>query len=352
LAERAKSVLGVEFDPEAVRQATSRHLSENLEFRQGAALELDDLPDAAFDLVVCFEVIEPIGGHDGLLSLARRVLAPDGLIVLSTPGREISPEVDEHRDPHHIKELGRPELEQLLARFFAHHGLWGQVATVGSTLRRLDLSEVAAGRGPESGGDPTADEILVRGGIGHWERLQSPPVSTLVAVASQSELVDLPDLSLLNDSGLGAPRKPSSSGGEGAGQHSLARDEESGRHYELWDPERLRRQVMLFEAALAGELQANQAGSAEIADLRGTIEAMNAALKLARAEAAEARADATADANADVASARLAVDRADAELAALRARTDEIIGSRAWRAVTRYRQFRASISGRSRQLGA
>jgi cob(I)alamin adenosyltransferase len=125
-------------------------------------------------------------------------------------------------------------------------------------------------------------------------------------------------------------------------------DGESGRHFELWDPERLRRQAMLFEAALAGEMQANEVSRAEIADLRGAIESMGAALEASRAEVAEAR----ADASADVVSARQAVERADAELAALRAQTDEITGSRAWRAVTRYRRFRASIAGRSRPSGA
>ena len=84
-------------------------------------------------------------------------------------------------------------------------------------------------------------------------------------------------------------------------------DGEWGRQFELWDSERLRRQAMLFEAALAGEMQANEVGRTEIADLRGAVESITAALEAARAEAAGAR----ADANADVASARQAVERAD-----------------------------------------
>jgi SAM-dependent methyltransferase len=355
LAERAKSVLGVELDPEAVRHATARYPSDNLEFRQASVLELDDLPDASFDLVVCYEVIEHITEHDGLLALARRVLAPDGLFLLSTPDREIYSEAADYHNPYHVKELSRPEFDELLARYFAHHALWGQVITVGSTLKRLGPAAGVPAPASVTGGGPATDEISVRGEGEHWVRHQPPPVPYLVAVASQSELVPLPDLSLLNDAGVGALRAPPPPAApEGFGAASLARevtrilDGESGRHFELWDPERLRRQAMLFEAALAGEMEANEVGRAEIADLRGDIESMGAALEASRAEVAEAR----ADASADVVSARQAVERADAELAALRAQTDEITGSRAWRAVTRYRRFRASIAGRSRPSGA
>jgi SAM-dependent methyltransferase len=357
LAERAKSVLAVELDPEAVRHASGRYPAENLEFRQGSVLELDDLADASFDLVVCYEVIEHITEHDGLLALARRVLAPDGLFLLSTPDREIYSEAADYHNPYHVKELSRPEFDELLARFFAHHALWGQVITVGSTLQRLDPAPGApeVGDSGSGSGGPAVEEIFVRGEGEHWVRHQPQPVPYLVAVASQTELVPLPELSLLNDSGVGALRAPPlPAPPEGAAVPSLAEevtrilDGESGRQFELWDPERLRRLAMLFEAALVGEMKANQVGRAEIADLRAAVESITAALEAARADAAEAR----AGANADVASARHAVERADSELASLRAQTEEITGSRAWRAVTRYRRFRVSLSGRSRTSGA
>ena len=185
LAERAKDVLGIELDARAVDHASTNYPLDNLEFRQASVLELDDLSDASFDLVVCYEVIEHITAHDELLSLARRVLAPDGLFVVSTPDREIYSEEADYHNPYHVKELSRREFEVLLARFFGHHQVWGQTVTVGSTLERLD-------RTPGTG---TPDEIRVRKNGDRWERRQAGPVPYMVAVASQSPLPALPDLS-------------------------------------------------------------------------------------------------------------------------------------------------------------
>ena len=68
LAERAKEVLGIEIDVLAVENASTNYPLDNLEFRQSSVLDLDDLPDTSFDLVVCYEVIEHITEHDELLS--------------------------------------------------------------------------------------------------------------------------------------------------------------------------------------------------------------------------------------------------------------------------------------------
>ena len=59
--------------PRAVTQVTAR-LSAPLPFRDGA-----------FDVVVSLETIEHLLDPDGLLAEARRVLAPGGALVLSTP---------------------------------------------------------------------------------------------------------------------------------------------------------------------------------------------------------------------------------------------------------------------------
>ena len=185
LAERAKDVLGVELDPQAVQHAATNYPFDNLEFRQASVLELDDLPDGSFDLVVCYEVLEHITEHDELFSLVRRVLCPDGVFVISTPDREIYSEAADYHNPYHVKELSLREFDELLGRFFSHHELWGQIVTVGSTLERID-------RAPGAG---SPDEIFVRREGDRWERRQADPVPYLVAVASQTQLPPIPDLS-------------------------------------------------------------------------------------------------------------------------------------------------------------
>ena len=269
LAERAKEVLGIEIDVLAVEHASTNYPLDNLEFRQSSVLDLDDLPDTSFDLVVCYEVIEHITEHDELLSLVRRVLAHDGLFVASTPDREIYSEVADYHNPYHVKELSRPEFDGLLGRFFSHHGLWGQAVTVGSTLERLDR---AAG-----GGAP--DKIFVRKEADRWVRNQAGPVPYMVAIASQSPLPTPPDFSLLNDQESGALNAQAAPAPDSFAEAvTRALDEGAGRLFELWEPERLRRQVAIFEAAVATEMDAHHMAREEVADLRRRLEAVNAAL--------------------------------------------------------------------------
>jgi SAM-dependent methyltransferase len=188
LAERAKQVVGVDIDARAIEHASTNYQMDNLVFRQASVLELDDLADASFELVVCYEVIEHIAEHDELLSLVRRVLAPGGLLLVSTPDREVYSEEPRYHNPFHVKELSRGEFEDLLDRFFTNHDLWVQSATIGSTLQRL-----------HSVRDGPRDEIYVRREGDRWERHDIEPVTYMVAVASQFPLPTLPESSLLKD---------------------------------------------------------------------------------------------------------------------------------------------------------
>ena len=335
LAERAKNVLGIELDSQAVEHASTNYPLDNLKFRQGSILELDDLPDASFDLVVCYEVIEHITEHDELLSLVRRVLTPDGLFVVSTPDREIYSEAADYHNPDHVKELSRPELDDLLSRYFSHHGLWGQTVTVGSTLQRLD----------QAPGAGATDKIFVRKEGDRWVRYPAGPVPYLVAVASQAQVAELPGFSLLNDPAAGALRAlPPPAPASFAEAVSRALDEGAGRLFELWEPERLRRQVAIFEAAVASEMGANQMAREEIADLHRRLESVIPALDGARREIDVLRDEGAAAGDA--------ARRAEDENALLRVQIDDITGSRAWRTLSRYRLVRAAFSGRAHRSGA
>jgi len=348
LAERAKHVLGVELDPEAAAHAAANYPVDNLEFRQASVLELDDLPDASFDLVVCFEMIEHITEHDELLALARRVLAPDGVFVVSTPDREIYSEAAGYHNPYHVRELSRPEFDELLDRYFAHHRLWGQTVTVGSTLERLEHDPAST----------SVDEVFLRREGDRWVRRRSEPVPYLVAVASQWPLLALPDLSLLNDRDAGglqpagaasaspatvAPA-PDPAPVSPAGSLSRQLDEETGREFELWEPERLRRLAAIFEEAVGAELETNRLSRTRIHELNVGVGVLREALDRAEEEIDRLR----EEAGAAYGEARVA----EAERDALRAQLDEVTGSRAWGAITRYRTLRGSLTDRAPRPGA
>jgi 2-polyprenyl-3-methyl-5-hydroxy-6-metoxy-1,4-benzoquinol methylase len=77
LAGWAASVVGVDIDDGSIRHARQKYgRLPNLSFRKGSA---DAIPigDDEIEVAVCFETIEHLGNHQGLLGEIRRVLAPD-----------------------------------------------------------------------------------------------------------------------------------------------------------------------------------------------------------------------------------------------------------------------------------
>ena len=100
--------------------------------------DIRELPydDASFDLAVCFEVIEHVLEHDRLLDEIRRVLAPTGVLLISTPNRGSYPA----DNPWHIRELTTDELARALGERFANVNLLGQQLHLASLLGAAALS--------------------------------------------------------------------------------------------------------------------------------------------------------------------------------------------------------------------
>jgi 2-polyprenyl-3-methyl-5-hydroxy-6-metoxy-1,4-benzoquinol methylase len=119
----ANKVIGIDISSEAIRFAQKYYRSENIEFFQMDALNLN-FEDNSFDAVICFEILEHLKAKDQekLLAEATRVLKNNGVIYISTPNAPI------HRGkyPFHWKELSRAEFEQLLFKFFKDVKVFGQ----------------------------------------------------------------------------------------------------------------------------------------------------------------------------------------------------------------------------------
>ena len=77
----AKSAVGVDVDEPAISRARERY-SGDFQCADIAALPFED---ASFDLVVSFETIEHVTDAERALAELARVLAPGGLLVISTP---------------------------------------------------------------------------------------------------------------------------------------------------------------------------------------------------------------------------------------------------------------------------
>ena len=104
LSERATLAVGVDLAPEAIYHARRKYRRPNLRF---VCADICDtgLDDESFDLVCSLQVLEHLHEPTRFVREARRVLAPDGICVITTSNRLlISPGRDEPLNPFHITE--------------------------------------------------------------------------------------------------------------------------------------------------------------------------------------------------------------------------------------------------------
>lgn len=188
LAATARSVLGVDVADEAVAHARGRYGGvANLRFEQGDATALDHLPDGGFDLIVSFETLEHVQAQERMLDGFARLLADDGLLLVSTPDKRTYSDLTGEANPYHVRELYRDEFEALLSARFPACRLYGQKLLFQSALWALD------GQGGGVDAATAHGERIER-------RLDYAPVYYVAACAKRDEaLRGLPALSLFGD---------------------------------------------------------------------------------------------------------------------------------------------------------
>lgn len=118
LAGEAEHVLAVDIDPRVIDHARNRYPLPNLDFEVMDVIGLD-VDAGSFEVAVSFQVIEHVPDDNAFLSEITRVLAPDGIALLTTPNRyTISPGSDSPINPFHLREYSPGELRDiLLSRF-------------------------------------------------------------------------------------------------------------------------------------------------------------------------------------------------------------------------------------------
>ena len=137
LAGQAGHVTGVDISRQAIDHARGRYQRENLEFVVGSAADIPS-EDNAFDRVVSFETLEHLAEQENMLAEFRRVLRPDGLLIISSPDRAVYTDQAGYHNEFHVRELYRDELEALLAREFPAVRLLGQKLMFHSCVWSLD----------------------------------------------------------------------------------------------------------------------------------------------------------------------------------------------------------------------
>ena len=121
LANTAATVTGIDVSADAIAYAAANYSRPNLQFQQANAAQLP-FPDASFDLVVAFEVIEHLTDWEQLITEARRVLSPGGQFVVSTPNKAYYAESRrmDGPNPFHEHEFEFVEFNQALEKHFPY----------------------------------------------------------------------------------------------------------------------------------------------------------------------------------------------------------------------------------------
>ena len=135
LASRSQRVCGLEIDPEAVRLARRKYQRPNLEYIRGTIAALP-FPTATFDVAVSFETIEHVPGElqAAFLGEVKRVLKPEGVLLISTPDKRIYSDLARYHNEFHVQEFYRQEFRDFLGRHFNHVKFWEQTAMLSYLL--------------------------------------------------------------------------------------------------------------------------------------------------------------------------------------------------------------------------
>ncbi|MBT8052612.1 MAG: class I SAM-dependent methyltransferase [Xanthomonadales bacterium] len=188
LAGPAASVTGVDLSPSAIDHACKRYRVKNLDFQVADCLSLP-FADEQFDCIVSFETLEHLEDHQGLMNEFRRVLRPQGILLLSSPDRAVYTDRQNNRNEYHVRELYRDEFEALLQTHFPAYRLWGQKLLFQSAIWSLSENP-GVGFHQEDGGQ-----------IEKYASPRHDPVYFIAVCAAAEDLLPSirPGLSLFDD---------------------------------------------------------------------------------------------------------------------------------------------------------
>ena len=138
LAQTAAAVIGVDANPEAFEHARLRYRAPNLSFERALVEQFDE--GAPFDAIVFLQTIEHVEQADQLLARFASLLAPGGVLFVTTPNRLTlaPPGAERSGNPWHVREYAPDEFAALVRPAFGAVELLGLFHA-----RKLRLHELA-----------------------------------------------------------------------------------------------------------------------------------------------------------------------------------------------------------------
>jgi O-antigen biosynthesis protein len=181
IGKYAKKVIGVDIDEACIEWASGNYASNNdkLSFLQGTVSSIP-LDDNSIDVVISFETIEHVTEADQhlFMSEVKRVLKPDGLLIISTPNTAMYSIKQDLNNQFHLKEFAKEELKNFLNEYFSHTYYFEQGYEIVSTITSDNL------------------EATKQLQVYNWDReLKAVNRKYLIVIAANQEVPDTASLS-------------------------------------------------------------------------------------------------------------------------------------------------------------
>ncbi|MFF2912166.1 class I SAM-dependent methyltransferase [Paenibacillus sp. NPDC057934] len=143
MSQYALNVTGIDISDETIEWCNSHYEAQkNLNFIQAS---LDSLPfnDSEFDCIVIFEVIEHVNKEiqNSFLKEAKRVLKPNGILIISTPNKSVYTDKSGYHNPFHISEFYIDDFKSFLKQEFKNVKLYNQSLYLVSSISDEAMKE-------------------------------------------------------------------------------------------------------------------------------------------------------------------------------------------------------------------
>lgn len=133
ISKNAKFVYGVDIDKDSIEHAKNKYKSENIKFLHGSTDKIP-LGNHSVDVVVSYETIEHHDRHDEMMKEIKRVLKPDGIVIISTPDKYYYSDIRNFNNKFHVKELYKKEFSDLISKYFINIQLLNQTFINGNSV--------------------------------------------------------------------------------------------------------------------------------------------------------------------------------------------------------------------------
>ena len=142
MSKFSKKVYGIDISIEAVEYAKNNFSRDNIEFLNSS---IESLPfeDNTIDVIVSFETIEHVDltAQNKFLNEINRVLKKDGVLIISTPNKEVYSDMVNYNNEYHVSEFTKTGFLEFLNQNFEFTRIYNQKFEIFSEISEYQTEE-------------------------------------------------------------------------------------------------------------------------------------------------------------------------------------------------------------------